>query len=135
LKANRLLLPGDTIALATPIFTPYIEMTHLEDYDLKVVQIRAPQENKFQFTDEEIKKLEDPKVKAFFVVNPSNPPGMALSKETIAKLANLVKTKRPDLMILTGTERPPFDPDQVAPAGRTHCPALRAVPWRETCID
>src|SRR3569833_3406384 len=29
LKANRLLLPGDTIALGTPIFTPYIEMTHL----------------------------------------------------------------------------------------------------------
>ena len=27
LKANRLLLPGDTIALGTPIFTPYIEMT------------------------------------------------------------------------------------------------------------
>src|SRR6201993_279568 len=101
LKANRLLVPGDTIALATPIFTPYIEMTHLEDYDLKVVQIKAPQENKFQFTDEEIRKLEDPKIKAFFVVNPSNPPGMALSKETIAKLANLVKTKRPDLMILT----------------------------------
>ena len=45
LKANRLLLPGDTIALGTPIFTPYTEMTHLEDYDLKVVQIRAPQEN------------------------------------------------------------------------------------------
>ncbi|OKO83531.1 aspartate 4-decarboxylase [Bradyrhizobium sp. NAS96.2] len=101
LKANRLLVPGDTIALATPIFTPYIEMTHLEDYDLKVVQIRAPQENKFQFTDEEIRKLEDPKIKAFFVVNPSNPPGMALSKETVGKLANLVKTKRPDLMILT----------------------------------
>jgi aspartate 4-decarboxylase len=76
-------------------------MTHLEDYDLKVVQIKAPQENRFQFTDEEIRKLEDPKVKAFFVVNPSNPPGMALSKETISKLANLVKTKRPDLMILT----------------------------------
>jgi aspartate 4-decarboxylase len=101
LKANRLLVPGDTIALATPIFTPYIEMTHLEDYDLKVVQIKAPQENKFQFTDEEIKKLADPKIKAFFVVNPSNPPGMALSKETVGKLANLVKTKRPDLMILT----------------------------------
>jgi aspartate 4-decarboxylase len=50
LKANRLLLPGDTIALGTPIFTPYLEMTHLEDYDLNVVQIKAPQENKFQFT-------------------------------------------------------------------------------------
>ena len=53
LKANRLLFPGDTIALGTPIFTPYLEMTHLEDYDLKVVNIAAPQENRFQYTDEE----------------------------------------------------------------------------------
>jgi aspartate 4-decarboxylase len=101
LKANRLLMPGDTIALGTPIFTPYLEMTHLEDYALKAVHIRAPQENRFQFTDEEIKKLEDPKIKAFFVVNPGNPTGVALSKETIAKLATLVRTKRPDLMLLT----------------------------------
>lgn len=101
LKANRLLHPGDTIALGTPIFTPYLEMTHLEDYDLKVVHVKAPQENKFQFTDEEIKKLEDPKIKAFFIVNPGNPTGMALSKETIGKLTNLVKNKRPDLMLLT----------------------------------
>jgi aspartate 4-decarboxylase len=101
LKANRLLMPGDTIALGTPIFTPYVEMTHLEDYDLKVVQIAAPQENRFQFTDRELTKLEDPKVKAFFIVNPGNPTGVALSKETIGKIAHLVKTKRPDLMLLT----------------------------------
>ena len=101
LKANRLLHPGDTIALGTPIFTPYLEMTHLEDYDLKVVNIAAPQENQFQFTDSELKKLEDPKVKALFIVNPGNPTGMALSKETVAKLTNLVKNKRPDLMLLT----------------------------------
>jgi aspartate 4-decarboxylase len=101
LKANRLLFPGDTIALGTPIFTPYLELTHLEDYDLKVVHIKAPQENRFQYTDDEIKKLEDPKVKAFFIVNPGNPTGMGMSRETIAKIANLVKTKRPDLMLLT----------------------------------
>lgn len=101
LKANRLLLPGDTIALGTPIFTPYLEMTHLEDYDLKMVQIKAPQENRFQYTDEEIRKLEDPNIKAFFVVNPGNPTGMAMSKDTIAKITQLVKTKRPDLMLLT----------------------------------
>jgi aspartate 4-decarboxylase len=101
LKANRLLHPGDTIALGTPIFTPYLEMTHLEDYDLKVVHVQAPQENRFQYTDAEIKKLEDPKIKAFFIVNPGNPTGMAMSKETIAKITKLVKTKRPDLMLLT----------------------------------
>jgi len=111
LKANRLLRPGDTIALGTPIFTPYIEMTHLEDYALNVVNIQAPQENRFQFTDTELKKLEDPKIKAFFVVNPGNPTGVALSKETIAKIANLVKSKRPDLMLLTDDVYGTFVPE------------------------
>jgi aspartate 4-decarboxylase len=111
LKANRLLLPGDTIALGTPIFTPYIEMTHLEDYNLNVVKIEASQENRFQFSDAEIKKLEDPKIKAFFVVNPGNPTGVAMSKETIAKLADLVKSKRQDLMILTDDVYGTFVPE------------------------
>ncbi len=101
LKANRLLHPGDTIALATPIFTPYPEMTHLEDYALNVVNIKSPQENRFQITDEEFKKLENPEVKAFFLVNPGNPTGMALDHESIQKLGKFVKTKRPDLMLLT----------------------------------
>jgi aspartate 4-decarboxylase len=101
LKANRLLRPGDTIALGTPIFTPYLELPHLEDYGLNFITIQAPQENRFQFTDAEIKKLEDPKVKAFFLVNPGNPTGVAVSKEVISKITNLVRTKRPDLMILT----------------------------------
>jgi aspartate 4-decarboxylase len=101
LKANRLLKPGDTIALGTPIFTPYLEMTHLEDYALNVVHVRATQENGFQFTDVELKKLEDPQVKAFFLVNPGNPTGAALGPQTVGKLANLVRGRRPDLMLLT----------------------------------
>jgi len=101
LKANRLLKPGDAIALGTPIFTPYLEMTHLEDYALNVVHIRAPQENRFQFTEAELKKLEDPQIKAFFLVNPGNPTGVALSPETLGRLVSLVKTRRPDLMLLT----------------------------------
>jgi aspartate 4-decarboxylase len=101
LKVNRLLRPGDTIALGTPIFTPYLELPHLEDYGLNFVTIQAPQENRFQFTDAELKKLEDPQIKAFFLVNPGNPTGMALSREVIGKIATLVKTKRPDLLLLT----------------------------------
>jgi aspartate 4-decarboxylase len=101
LKMNRLLRPGDTIALGTPIFTPYLELPHLEDYGLNFVTIQAPQENRFQFTDAELKKLEDPKIKAFFLVNPGNPTGVALSREVIGKIATLVKTKRPDLLLLT----------------------------------
>ncbi|HWC61441.1 MAG TPA: bifunctional aspartate transaminase/aspartate 4-decarboxylase [Verrucomicrobiae bacterium] len=101
LKTNRLLRAGDTIALGTPIFTPYLEMPLLEDYDLKIINVNAAQENRFQFSDEEIKKLEDPKIKIFFLVNPGNPSSMAVSPEVISKLVRLVKMKRPDLMILT----------------------------------
>jgi len=111
LKANRLLHPGDTIALGTPIFTPYIEMTHLEDYALNVVNIQAPQENRFQFTDAELTKLEDPKVKAFFMVNPGNPTGMAVNHDTIGKIARIVRTKRPDLMLLTDDVYGTFVPE------------------------
>ena len=100
MKSNRLLNAGDTIALGTPIFTPYLEMPHLEDYDLKYVEVRAPQENRFQYSDEELKKLLDPKVKAFFVVNPMNPPAMAIDEKTIAKIGKILK-KRPDLILLT----------------------------------
>src|SRR5436190_9434002 len=91
LKANRLLRPGDTVALGTPIFTPYLEMPHLEDYGLNVITVNAVQENRFQFSDEELQKLEDPKVKIFFLVNPGNPSSIAMSRETIAKLVDLVR--------------------------------------------
>jgi aspartate 4-decarboxylase len=101
LKSNHLLRAGDTIALGTPIFTPYLEMPHLKDYDLKIINVNAVQENRFQFSDEELRKLEDPKIKIFFLVNPGNPSSMAVSPEVISKLIRLVKTKRPDLMILT----------------------------------
>jgi len=101
LKTNRLLRAGDTIALGTPIFTPYLEMPHLEDYDMRIVNVNAIQENRFQFGEDELKKLEDPKIKMFFLVNPGNPSSMAISPEVMSRLVKLVKNKRPDLMILT----------------------------------
>ena len=101
LKAARLLNAGDTIALGVPIFTPYLEMPHLEDYNLNVVNIRAEREDTFQFTASDFKQLEDPKIKAFFLVNPGNPTGVALDASSIDLLIQLVKTKRPDLIILT----------------------------------
>jgi hypothetical protein len=99
-RATGILNPGDTIALGVPIFTPYLEMAHLEDYDLHFVEVHAKQENRFQYPDEEIKKLLDPKIKAFFVVNPGNPYAVALSDDTIEKIGKVLK-KRPDLILLT----------------------------------
>jgi len=100
LKANRLLTAGDTIAMVTPIFTPYLEMPHLEDYDMKIVSIPARQEQRWQFTDQDLAPLLDPTVKAFFVVNPGNPYAVALSRESIAAIGKVLKA-RPDLMLLT----------------------------------
>lgn len=100
LKSNHVISEGDTIALGMPIFTPYIEIPELSDYNLKSIYIEAPQSNKWQFTHEELDKLLDPKVKAFFLVNPSNPPSVKIDDDTLRYIADIVK-KRPDLIILT----------------------------------
>ncbi|MFJ2987312.1 bifunctional aspartate transaminase/aspartate 4-decarboxylase [Collimonas sp. NPDC087041] len=100
LRENHLIKAGDTIALGMPIFTPYIEIPHLNDYQLVELTIDAPPENNWQFTKQELDKLLDPKVKAFFLVNPSNPPSVRINDETLAYIAEIVK-KRPDLIILT----------------------------------
>ncbi|AMO98105.1 aspartate 4-decarboxylase [Collimonas arenae] len=100
LRENHLIKAGDTIALGMPIFTPYIEIPHLNDYQLVELMIDAPPENNWQFTKQELDKLLDPKVKAFFLVNPSNPPSVRINDETLAYIAEIVK-KRPDLIILT----------------------------------
>ena len=101
LKAARILNPGDTIALGVPIFTPYLEMPHLEDYALNIVNIAAAREDTYQFTTEDFEKLADPKVKAFFLVNPGNPTGIALDSKALNQLVDLVNTRRRDLIILT----------------------------------
>ncbi len=105
LKTNHLLNPGDTIAIGTPIFTPYLEIPRLRDFSLNVVNVEASEmKNGFptwQYPEAELRKLEDPKVKAFFLVNPSNPPSMAMNESAHRQLELLVRTKRPDLILLT----------------------------------
>ncbi|RKT21372.1 aspartate 4-decarboxylase [Paraburkholderia sp. RAU2J] len=100
MRENHLIKPGDTIALGMPIFTPYIEIPRLNDYQLNVVNLNAGVENNWQYSNEELDKLRDPKVKAFFLVNPSNPPSVRISDESLKYIADIVK-ERPDLILLT----------------------------------
>ncbi|KAA1000956.1 bifunctional aspartate transaminase/aspartate 4-decarboxylase [Paraburkholderia panacisoli] len=100
MRENRLIRPGDTIALGMPIFTPYIEIPHLNDYQLKVVDVNADVEKNWQYSKKELDKLRDPKVKAFFLVNPSNPPSVRISDDSLQYIADIVK-ERPDLILLT----------------------------------
>jgi len=101
LLENHLLKKGDKIALGTPIFTPYIEIPHLNDYDLVELEVKQDANLDWQYPDTELKKLEDPKIKAFFLIHPSNPTAVMMHKKSLRKIANLVKTKRKDLIILT----------------------------------
>jgi aspartate 4-decarboxylase len=105
LVANRILRRGDVVAMGTPIFTPYIELPHLEEFGFKTIEIEQSETrdgyHSWQYPEAEIEKLADPRVKAFFVVNPSNPSSFALAEETHKRIVDLVRNRRPDLLILT----------------------------------
>jgi aspartate 4-decarboxylase len=100
MRVNHLLKAGDTIALGMPIFTPYIEIPELAEYHLTELSIDADPAAGWQYPKQELDKLRNPKVKAFFLVNPSNPPSVRVSDESLEYLAEIVK-ERPDLIILT----------------------------------
>lgn len=106
LIANNILSKGDKIALMTPIFTPYLEIPHLPRYNFDVVKVSADEVTEdgtrtWQYPDEEMEKLCDPSIKALFIVNPSNPPSIAMRPETVKQLKNIVENHNPDLMIIS----------------------------------
>lgn len=100
LKHNGLIEEGDRIAINTPIFTPYIQIPRLTNFQLTELDLEASEERNWHYDPKEFDRLLDPKVKAFFLVNPSNPGSHSLSEESLDKLAEIVK-ERPDLIIIT----------------------------------
>ena len=106
LMQNGLLRKGDSIALMVPAFTPYIEIPELERYDFDVLHIPASRMTEeglhlWQYEEKEINRLRDPKYKALFLINPSNPPSYALAPETVAQIKDVVDRWNPHLMIVT----------------------------------
>ena len=106
LIANNLLLKGDKIAIMTPVFTPYLEIPHLPRYEFEVVYINSDEvnangERTWQCSDKELEKLADKDIKALFVVNPSNPPSVAISSNSISKIVDIVNNYNQDLMIIS----------------------------------
>lgn len=101
LRENGLIRHGDKAAIGMPVFTPYVEIPELRDYQLDEVPIYAAPEAGWQYPDSELDKLLDPAIKVFLVVNPSNPPSVKMNDAGLARIADIVKTKRPDLIIVT----------------------------------
>ena len=100
LGKNYLLNKGDTIALGTPIFTPYLEIPELNEYEFVEIDVEAKSDTSWQYSSVALDKLLDPKIKAFFLVNPSNPASVKMSEENLQHLAKIID-KRPDLIVLT----------------------------------
>lgn len=101
LKHNRLLQAKDKVAIVTPIFTPYLEIPLLPEYDLEVVTLEVDEDQGWQLSPESIKQLEDPAIKVLYVVNPSNPPSVKMSSTVLESIGEVVRTKRQDLMVIT----------------------------------
>lgn len=100
LRHNGLLKAGDQIAINIPIFTPYLQIPRLTGYQLTEINLQSTEESHWHIPAEEIAKLEDPAIKAFFLINPSNPGSHALTPETLQRIAAVVE-KRKDLIIIT----------------------------------
>ncbi|NPA47112.1 MAG: bifunctional aspartate transaminase/aspartate 4-decarboxylase [Thermococci archaeon] len=101
LKANRILNEGDKVALAVPIFSPYLEIPKLDTYRLEIIDVRADEELGYQIPDEELEKLRDKEIKALFLVNPGNPTSVKLEDGVLEKLKEIVEGDRQDLIIIT----------------------------------
>ncbi len=106
LQQNYLLQNGDSIALMTPVFTPYIEIPELRRYRYKVTNIHASKMSDeglhlWQYDERELNKLRDTTYKALFLVNPSNPPSYAMDSKSVDMLVDIVKRWNPNLMIVT----------------------------------
>lgn len=118
LMENYLLRKGDHIALGVPVFTPYLEIPELKRYNFKVTYVHGTGKNSdgtsnYQYPDEELDKLGDKTIKAFFIVNPSNPTSVEICDKSRKYLVKIVKNLNPNLMILTddvyGTFVPKFN--------------------------
>ena len=106
LAENHLLVRGDKIAVMVPIFPPYVEIPQLHKYDFDVVEIRADGRapdgsHTWQYPASELDKLRDREIKALFLVNPSNPPSVAMDSAAADRLVDIVRRDHADLMIIS----------------------------------
>lgn len=106
LFVNGLLAPGDKAAIMAPVFTPYLDIVALPEYGLDPVLLDADAvfadgTHSWQYSPAQLDKLRDPAVRVLVCVNPTNPPSVRLSDDTIAQLVDIVTHDNPGLMIIT----------------------------------
>ncbi|MEQ3346706.1 pyridoxal phosphate-dependent aminotransferase [Peptoniphilus senegalensis] len=94
---SLILEEDDEILLPNPCWPNYINAAHI----MKAVPVSysLEEENDFQIDFDELEKLVTEKTKALVIINPSNPIGSMLTKETLEKLAKFAKEK--DILVIS----------------------------------
>lgn len=98
---------GDEVLLPDPVYTIYPEIAKFAGAVVKTYRLKS--ENRFQIDIDELRESLTDKTKMIVLVSPSNPIGSVLQKDTLEKVAELVKKR--DLLILSDEvyERIVFD--------------------------
>lgn len=101
---GRLLMPGDTIAIGLSIFAPLPDLENVEKYGLNVEYIdampkRKNGKNELSFPQEEIEKLGNHSIKAFFILKDGEG-YMPLSDRSMAAIHAITASENRDLMII-----------------------------------
>jgi aspartate aminotransferase len=86
---QALLNEGDEVIILSPYWVSYPEMVQLAGG--KPVIIETREEDGFAPDPEAIRKALSPRTKALIINSPSNPSGVVLSRDTLAKIADAVR--------------------------------------------
>jgi len=89
---------GDEVIIPQPYWVSYPEFVALADGTS--VFVETTQENNFLISPEQLENTITPKTKALVLNSPSNPTGMAYSKEALNALADVLR-KHPDIIIVS----------------------------------
>lgn len=95
---QALLNPGDEVIIPAPYWVSYPDMAVLAE--AKPVFIPAGIEQNFKITAEQLATAITPKSRIFFINSPSNPSGLAYTKEELAALG-AVLLKHPQIVIIS----------------------------------
>ncbi|WP_313233378.1 pyridoxal phosphate-dependent aminotransferase [Tissierella praeacuta] len=94
---SAFLNPGDEILIPDPSWLNYGHVTTLNDANAVYYPITS--DNNFQINVEDLEKRVSSKTKIIIILDPSNPTGSVLSKETINEVAEFAK--RHDLLVIS----------------------------------
>jgi len=96
--AQAILDAGDEVIIPAPYWVSYPDMTLLADGVPVVVKCGA--DTQFKITPEQLAAAITPKTRLFVINSPSNPTGMAYSKDELAALGEVLR-QHPNVLIAT----------------------------------